>query len=262
MIPYIELPSLKIWGPLAIHPFGVLVALGLITGYHVARYLGEKNYSINREEFSNYATWVAVTGFIVAHIVSVVFYFPEKLAKDPLELVKFWTGLSSFGGFFGGAIASIIYLKKKKLPKWEYIDISAVGLSVGWLFGRLGCTIAHDHPGKHTNFFLAVRYPEGPRHDLGFYEWLFTIVLNIFLFSIIIPKRPKPGNIVAILAIIYSPVRFMLDFLRVADKLYFGLTPGQYFSIFLFGLGWYILYLVNKDKKGKESKTSYKKKRN
>jgi prolipoprotein diacylglyceryltransferase len=33
--------------------------------------------------------------------------------------------------------------------------------------------------------------------------------------------------------IIYTPARFFLDSLRVSDQTYWGLTPGQYFSVVL-----------------------------
>jgi prolipoprotein diacylglyceryltransferase len=39
----------------------------------------------------------------------------------------------------------------------------------------------------------------------------------------------------------YAPVRFFLDSLRVSDPLYWGFTPGQYFSVALFLLGVFLL---------------------
>lgn len=275
MIPYIEIPSLPIWGPIKIHPFGVLVAIGLIVGYHYGRWHAGK-VGLDKEEFGSLATWTAISGFIVAHIVSVVFYFPEKVAQDPLELIKIWTGLSSYGGFIGGAIGAVIYLKRKNLKFWEYIDTLAIGLTAGWFFGRMGCSVAHDHPGKHTDFFLGVKFPDGVRHDLGFYEWLFTIFLNIIVF-IIRGKKLPAGTIVGVLALTYAPVRFLFDFLRDVDVRYLGFssahkivflvdpkemnlpfmgfTPGQYFSMILFGFGlWIIIHSFRKNKKQEQAK--------
>jgi len=68
----------------------------------------------------------------------------------------------------------------------------ALGLAVGWVFGRLGCTTAHDHPGRHTGFLLAVRYPDGPRFDLGLYEFVFTLILTIVLFRY--ARHPRPAG--------------------------------------------------------------------
>jgi phosphatidylglycerol:prolipoprotein diacylglycerol transferase len=167
-------------------------------------------------------------------------YFPERVRSNPGSLLNLAGSMSSFGGFLGGCLGAIIYLKIKKLPIIEYGEGLLVGLFVGWFFGRLGCTIVHDHPGKRTDFFLAVKFPGGARHDLGFYEWLFTIGLIVILIFIRRAGFP-PGTIVGVVCILYGSVRFLLDFLRVGDKLYFGLTPGQYFSFILVAPGIYFL---------------------
>jgi phosphatidylglycerol:prolipoprotein diacylglycerol transferase len=105
-----------------------------------------------------------------------------------------------------------------------------LGLAVGWFFGRLGCSIVHDHPGLPSDFILAVQYPTGPRHDLGFYEWLFTIGLIVLL--LMLRRRGLPaGMLTGVVCVLYAPVRFMLDFLRVGDRLYYGFTPGQYLAV-------------------------------
>ena len=62
----------------------------------------------------------------------------------------------------------------KPVPVMPYADSLAYGLATGWMFGRLGCFTAHDHPGIRTSFFLGVKYPEGTgfvtRFDLGLLE--------------------------------------------------------------------------------------------
>lgn len=45
------------------------------------------------------------------------------------------------------------------------------------------------------------------------------------------------GWYVAAACLAYAPVRFLLDFLRVADARYLGLTPGQLASLALLGVG-------------------------
>ena len=117
----------------------------------------------------------------------------------------------------------------------------ALGLSVGWIFGRTGCFTAHDHPGRHTSFFLSVRYPDGPRHDLGLDELLFTIAMTAILFAYARKPRP-PGHLIGLACLMYAPVRFGLDFLRATDVArpdmrYAGLTPAQWACLATFVLG-------------------------
>jgi phosphatidylglycerol:prolipoprotein diacylglycerol transferase len=177
----------------------------------------------------------------MAHLVSVIFYFPERIKENPLVLLNVWSGLSSFGGFLGALIAFLYYTRKEKIPRLVYADSVALGLSVGWIFGRMGCTTAHDHPGRHTSFFLSVHYPDGPRHDLGLDELLFTIVMTVILFRYARKPRP-PGHVIGLLSLMYAPIRFGLDFVRATDvklpdQRYAGLTPAQWACIGLAALG-------------------------
>jgi len=240
MIPYIEIAPFKIWG-LIVQPFGLLVLTGSVVGFFVARWYADTRGLLRQGHFTALAIWVMVPAFVLSHWTSMILYFPQVLFRDPMSLLDIGASMSSFGGFIGGSIGGLIYLKRHKLLVLEYADALVLGLTIGWLFGRLGCTIVHDHPGIHSDFFLAVRYPDGPRHDLGFYEWLFTICLSGGLLLLIRRGNLSAGTITGIVCVTYAPVRFMCDFLRVADKLYFGFTPGQYFSMVMLPIGILIL---------------------
>ncbi len=239
MIPYFNGHLFDIGG-LPIHLFGVLVAIGVIVGDRVVVAQGAKR-GIDARDAKFMNARIVIGGFIVAHLVSVIFYFPERIKESPLVLFNIWAGLSSFGGFLGALIAFIYYTKKEQIPRLPYADSVALGLSVGWIFGRTGCFTAHDHPGRHTSFFLSVRYPDGARHDLGLDELLFTIVMTAILFAYARKPRP-PGHIIGLAALMYAPVRFGLDFLRATDVArpdlrYAGLTPAQWACLGTFALG-------------------------
>lgn len=243
MIPYFDFKLFEFAG-LPIHLFGLLVAIGVIVGDRITVREGAKR-GLDPRDVRYLNARMVIGGFIMAHLVSVVFYFPERIKENPLVLLNIWAGLSSFGGFLGAAITYIYLSRKEKIPALPYADAVALGLSVGWIFGRLGCTTAHDHPGRLSNFFLAVQYPEGARHDLGFYEFLFTIGLTLLLRAY--AKKPRPaGHLIGLFALLYAPVRFLLDFLRATDvsrpdERYAHLTPAQWACIAAFGVGVWLL---------------------
>jgi len=158
-------------------------------------------------------------------------------------LLKVWKGLSSFGGFIGGIFGFLlfIYVKKVRSPLL-HAECILQGLVLGWIFGRLGCTVIFDHPGQFSNFFLAFQQPAGARHNLGFYEFLFTLLILLPATLVLHHLKVRPGTYSAAVLLLYTPVRFFLDFLRVGveqngDIRYLGLTPGQYGSLILFMLG-------------------------
>jgi phosphatidylglycerol:prolipoprotein diacylglycerol transferase len=243
VLPYFDGHLFDVAG-VPIHMFGVLVAIGVILGDRIVAVEGAKRgLDVRDTRYLN--VWIVVWGFVVAHLVSVIFYFPERIKENPLVLLNIWAGLSSFGGFLGALLAFLYLTKKNKIPRLVYADALVLGLSVGWIFGRTGCFTAHDHPGRHTTFFLAVRYPDGPRHDLGLYELLFTIVLTAVLFTY--GRRPRPaGHLVGLAAVMYAPARFLLDFVRATDvahpdKRYLALTPAQWACVATAALGVHLL---------------------
>ena len=251
MIPYgtghiLDLPKwLPLIGGLPIHWFGVLVALGVILGDRIVVTQGQRR-GLDPNDVKYMNARIVIGGFIVAHLVSVIFYYPERIAEDWKVLINPFAGLSSFGGFLGAFLAFMYFTKKAGVDRLRYADSVALGLAVGWIFGRTGCSTAHDHPGRHVpaSFFLSVNYPDGPRIDLGIYELLFTIVLTAILFTF--NRRPRPrGRVIALAMMIYAPARFALDFLRATDsaspdRRYLSLTPAQWACLATAALGVYI----------------------
>ena len=111
------------------------------------------------------------------------------------------------------------------------------GFPFAWTFGRLGCFTAHDHIGKASDFFLAVQFPGGSRHDLGLYEAIWTAGIASLFYAF--RNRPvRPGFFLGLFSATYAPIRFVMDFLRntdldQADVRWAGLTPAQYGMIVL-----------------------------
>lgn len=248
-IPWFKLEGLTIPGTqIGIQPFGVLVAIGVLSGMRLSEWHGEK-VGLKRELVGDFATHVVIIGFIFGHMFDMVFYYPEKVLERPWELLMIWTSLSSFGGFFGAVLGGFYWKWRRGLPMFPVLDQIAFGLPLGWFFGRLGCFVVHDHPGRITDFFLAVdnftyNGVTGPRHDLGLYEVIWSaVVVPLFLW---LDRKPRPfGFYVGMIAVLYAPVRFGLDFLREADRTWiFGLTAGHFSAILTFGLGIYAFWLT------------------
>jgi len=249
MIPYIEHNSLPL-GPVTIHLFGVLVATGILVGANWTHRRG-KELGLSANNISSMITWTLVLGFICAHLFAVFAYKTKGDNPTLLEIVNPFGGLSSYGGFMGALLGLFLWAWRSHQPVMKYADSLGYGLSIGWMFGRLGCYSAHDHPGRFTEFWLSVPYPDGRRHDLGFDEALWAAGVAL-LFWILGRKNRPLGLYVSLLAFLYGPVRFAFDNLRVAnvagaDIRYYGYTPAQYGSVLvsLMGMGLLVWTLNN-----------------
>jgi phosphatidylglycerol:prolipoprotein diacylglycerol transferase len=180
MIPFIHVPDLKL-GPLTLHPFGLLVATGVILGTFLATRRARLR-GLDLDKLNSFITWMLVAGFLGGHMLDEIFYHPAELVKRPWSLFLLYEGLSSFGGFTGALIGIVLWKyfeavpwkqvpvlgftipkyrrRDAVLPILPFCDLILSVFPVAWAFGRSGCSVVHDHPGMRAEAgtWLAVAF--------------------------------------------------------------------------------------------------------
>ncbi|CAA0120887.1 Prolipoprotein diacylglyceryl transferase [BD1-7 clade bacterium] len=161
LIPYFQTLQFKIPMPdfmpmdqIVLFGFGLLVGTGLIVGTQIAG-TRAKRLGLKSSVMTEIYIWTAIGIVVGGHIGYGLFYHPQEYFANPKLFLDLTGGLSSFGGFIFCTIAILILLYKRKQPIWPYADCVTLGFSLGWFFGRMGCTVNHEHPGTPSNFFLA-----------------------------------------------------------------------------------------------------------
>jgi len=276
VVPFFPQPEYHLFGPVTVHAFGAIVALSLIVGWRMA-ITRSRTKGIDPELFQDLLLYVILSGFIVAHLYSVLAYFPRETMENPLLLLKIWENISSFGGFAGGLLGLWLFFRFKArdvdaAARLRYLDVIAYVFPFAWAIGRIACTVAHDHPGTITTFplgislkspeaqaYIASFYREAGRlaevpptgelakmafHDLGWYEFLYMSCLMVPTFLLLDRKPRPPAFFLIAFLLLYVPARFLLDFLRIGDARYFGLTPGQYAGVAVFLAAVYLMVRI------------------
>lgn len=251
----LELPGV---GTIPLDPWALLVCLGFVIGLEISRHRAIR-LGLDVRDVVDGAVFTVLMGFVIGHVYTVVFYFPERLTEEGIwAIIKVWTGFSSVGGFFGAVIGSVLFYRVIRRRSYlRFADVISYGFPFGWFFGRLGCGVVHDHIGTQTTMPWGMDFDHGMmnfqwvdgdpfpwaagiRHELGLYEAAFMV--PIMVLWLILGRRDRvPGFFTVLFFTLYAPIRFLLDFLRVDDATYLGLTPAQYGLAIFFVVGVFVL---------------------
>ena len=240
LVPYFEQPVIHVAG-LEVHGYAIFQVCGFVLGswYAIRR---ARNTGLDADMMSLLLAWLIVGGISGAHLFYGLFHAPDEFFRRPVLFLEFWNGLSSFGGIFVGISGAILILRHHGYPVLPYLDGFLFGVLIFFAFTRMGCFLAHDHPGSISNFWLAVPgICAGARgdisvacHDLALYEVFFATVA--FLLVWVLGRQPRPPGLLCLaVGTPYAALRFFLDGLRpeLTDRHYYGLAPGQYAALVL-----------------------------
>lgn len=117
--------------------YGVIIAIGMMTGFMVATYQAKKTGQ-NTEMYLDFALYAIVSSVIGARIYYVVFSWNEY--KD--NLIQIFNtrggGLAIYGGVIAGIITAIVFAKVRKIKFSLLADTACLGLITGQIIGRWG----------------------------------------------------------------------------------------------------------------------------
>ncbi|MBI4143204.1 prolipoprotein diacylglyceryl transferase [Candidatus Uhrbacteria bacterium] len=228
-----------IWvGPIPIHVWGLFVAMGFAVSVWLAARRAPRA-GIAPTHIVDTAVWVFLAAFLGARLMHVFAYDPAYYLTNLGEIVKVWEGgLSSFGGFVGATLAGVWFVRRRRIAFLRFADLVLGVLPFGFIIGRGGgCHVTRMHPGIATDRWFGVPFPDGVRRlDMGLLEaflWA-AIAIAVYVFR---RSLAVEGRVTVFVMSSYGIGRFLLDFLRVGDATYLGLTPAQYGSAALVCIG-------------------------
>lgn len=244
-------PILFQWGHLSIHAFGVLVALGFLTGLWIAG-RNARAAGLSAAMVHDLAPWLVLGGLAGARLWYVVSYWNRDFAGQPwTEMFAIWRGgLVFYGGLIAATLLTLWRLHRLKLPMWTVADCLAPGIVVGHAFGRLGCLMNGCCFGRPTEVAWAIRFPSDHAtagtgvHPVQVYEAGLNLIFFALL-QLLFKRRRFPGQVFCAYLAGYAVLRSTVEVFRgdyPRSGLLAGLTPGQQTSILILAAG-ILLYL-------------------
>ncbi len=217
-----------------------LIVMGAIAiGFWLAvREAGRKGFNV--DQITNSAVWVILAGLIGARLFHVMDHWSDEFAANPVRALYIWEGgLAIWGAIFGGLVAAVILARiyHWKLPR--LLDAFVPGVVLAQAVGRLACVITGDAMGKPTNgpFGFAYTNPNAMVPQLGVYYTptpVYEIVMNLVIFTILwnLRKRDRPDGVLTLIyLVLYSSLRFLIDFTSAYKIIALGLNQAQLVSI-------------------------------
>jgi prolipoprotein diacylglyceryltransferase/predicted O-methyltransferase YrrM len=186
---------------------------------------------------------------------------PSVFFADPWPLLISQYGFAWFGGFLGGFFALLVLAKLFRIPVLEFLDLCSAPAAVGYAIGRIGCLLSGDGDyGIPTTLPWGMSFPNGlvpttgmwdpdshsgicskyglpgncTVHPTPIYEFLICLAIGAFLWHLGTKalRGPKAtGEIFCNYLILTGAGRFLIEFIRINPRSFFGLSNAQAASL-------------------------------
>jgi prolipoprotein diacylglyceryl transferase len=265
MIPYLHL------GPLSLPTFGLMVAMALLC----AAYILDADFKRRKLQTDAFliigvAGLAGIAGARLYHVLE----SPAEFFADPWPFIFSRVGFAWFGGFLGGFIALAFLARKAKIPLLEFLDACSPAAAAGYAIGRIGCLLSGDgdygrptslpwgmsfpngivpttgvwDPTSHSGVCLKYGLPENCTvHPTPLYEFFIWLAIAAFLWHMGTKalRGPKAkGEIFANYLILTGAARFLIEFIRINPRSFFGLSNAQAASAASILLGAVLLWRI------------------
>ena len=253
MLPFLHL------GPLLVPTFGLMVAAAMLAAYYVLRAdmarrgLAPKD-SGAAEAFIAVPSLAGIVGARLYHVLET----PRELFADPVGMLFSRYGLAWFGGLIAGFAAFAWLARHRKIPLLEMLDAGSPAAAFGYGIGRIGCLLSGDGDyGTPTSLPWGMSFPNGlvPTtqrvHPTPIYELIAACLIAWLLWRLgarqiatagagasgVAGAKAQTasvlerGRVFAAYLVLTGVARFLVEFIRINPRSFFGLSNAQAASI-------------------------------
>jgi phosphatidylglycerol:prolipoprotein diacylglycerol transferase len=245
LIPYIHI------GPLTVGSFGLLMLAAFLAAYFVLKAdLRRRGLRVDGQNIVTVCALLGIAGAKIYHVLE----SPAELVADPLGEIFSRSGFAWFGGFVGVLLALYILGRRYKLPYLAILDVCAPAAALGYAVGRIGCLTSGDGDyGTPTSLPWGMSFPNGlvPTtqrvHPTPIYEAIAATFIFWYLWRLAGKSQPI-GKVTALYLILMGIERFLVEFIRINPRFFFGLSNAQAASLVSIVAGGLILLNVLRER--------------
>ncbi|MDX9997675.1 MAG: prolipoprotein diacylglyceryl transferase [Phenylobacterium sp.] len=260
-IPGFTLGDLQI-GPFPIRWYALAYVAGILIGWRYVvgivrnpKLWERRGPPATDVQIDDLVLWITLGVIVGGRLGHVVFYTPDIIFTDPMEIVRVWNGGMSFhGGVLGVAAAMIAFSVRNKLDLFRLADLVAAAQPIGQFFGRIANFINGELWGRPTEVPWGMVFPHDPmgvpRHPSQLYEAALEGVLVFLILRWATHGKPKllnrRGVVAGLFLVSYGLVRIAVETVREPDAymppMPLGLTMGMTLSAPMLLLGAWLIW--------------------
>ncbi len=240
-------------GPFHVHWYGIMYVLALLTALMAAKwFVKHDHYPVDDKTLDAFFIYVEIGVILGARLGYILFYDPHTswYLTHPWEIFNPFhggtftgiSGMSYHGAVIGFLIGAWLFARKSHTSFWMWMDLVALSVPVGYIFGRIGNFLNQELVGRETDAAWGIYVGHVLRHPSQLYEAVLEgVVVGLILFFY--RKYQKfEGELIALYAILYGLARFAAECWRAPDiQLGFiccgWMTMGQVLSLIMIGVG-------------------------
>ncbi len=258
---------LKLFGPLKIHSYGLMLAIAFLTAVTLAQRAARRK-DVDPDTIADVGLWLLISGVLGARVMFMILNPSLFPLNHPLNFLKIWEGgLVFYGGVLAALPVGVFVLRKKKVDVWHFADVLAPYMALAHGIGRIGCFLNGCCYGKPSNVPWAISFPRFvdetgfvtgspvyehqlyycnppligadamrslPVHPTQVYATLALFTISLLLL-LLWKRRVFKGQIFWSYLLLYSLFRFGVEFLRADNApVLFGLTISQVIGVPVF----------------------------
>lgn len=243
-------------GPFPVRWYGLFFAAGFLIGQQVMIHVFKKEKK-PLEDIDALTLYMVISTVVGARIGHFLFYEPEVLFKNPLEVIlPPYAGLASHGAVIGIIIGLILYSRSRKLTGQTFFWVSdriVIVVALAGSFIRFGNLMNSEIVGTPTDvpwgfiFMQNREFLQIPRHPAQLYESISCLVLFFILLALWnrYKENTPRGMLVGVFFVWIFTLRFLYEFLKENQEAFeanYALNMGQILSIPVVILGLYFIW--------------------
>ncbi len=227
-------PTLLKLGPITIHSYGLMLAVGVvICSFLLSR--DAKRFNLNADMVFDLVFWAVVGGIVGARLFFILLNI-SFFIQNPLEIIMIQNGGLSFqGGLIVGSLASVWFVRRKKLPLLLVLDLAAPYLALGQSVGRVGCFLNGCCYGREVPWGIYFPVHDAHLHPTQLYSTTGLLIifgiLKMYQKQVLTPSSAQPasGRVFILYLMLAATFRFGVEFFRADhNTLFLGLSVFQY----------------------------------